>query len=857
MAFMGDLVVRYGATTKGFDAGTRRVRGGLTSITKGVTRMITSMAPLAGGALFASMSRNAELFTRKMNQSLAIMGDVSEETQQKMSKAAFRIASDTVFSAEQAAESYFFLASAGLSTAQSLAAIPVVAKFAQAGMFDMAKATDLLTDAQSALGLTVDDTTQNMKNMILVSDVLVKANTLANASVEQFSQSLTTKAAAALRIVNKDIEEGVAVLAAFADQGLKGSDAGTALNIVMRDLQTKALLNKDAFEAAGIAVFDSAGEMNNLADIIGDLEDRLSGMSDATKKQTLLNLGFADKSVIFIQTLIGMSDKIREYERELRNAGGTTEDVAGKQMTPMQEAMADLESKATQLGKAFNEAVVPSMVAVASIASSLLLTLTLLAPAILATTLGLVAYTAILKAAGVAMIILKALSGPQGWKTIAIGIAVATVSIAAMTKQMADAGEEAKIAQSKIESFATAAARANEESGRETRKLRISTPGRVTLNPALGGIRRAISEEERLLQLVGEEVDISGIQSMPGILGELATEVSFATGRLKELDAAMQGAADESIGIVNQFDDFREFSGVQNRMIALWDIMSGSIEEVKEVQGELRGPAIDFLRIIRSISDEFGSWEAGVKAAQSSIDSLRSPLDKLNEDQLQFARLFLASLITEEEHMLLRAKAAEEFDAAIGGPEQKISELNDEIRILTGVATAGSIALEKLSQAGATPGQIEDIRNRQLFIKNLMREQEREAAGRALERQVQTPFEKAVEKAKEDIRKIEALFDSGQGVITPETRRRALEQLKADLPGADAPGGTRFGGALQQGTTAAFSGILASISRTSGDKQRQIAKNTELTAEELAALKVLFQQQLDNEPVPVNIDGAP
>jgi len=90
-------------------------------------------------------------------------------------------------------------------------------------MFDMARATDLLTDAQSALGLTIrDDAIANMEEMVRVSDVLVRANTLANASVEQFSVALTTKSGAALRALNKDMEEGVAVLAAFADQGIKG-----------------------------------------------------------------------------------------------------------------------------------------------------------------------------------------------------------------------------------------------------------------------------------------------------------------------------------------------------------------------------------------------------------------------------------------------------------------------------------------------------------------------------------------------------------------------------------------------------------------------------------------------------------
>ncbi len=283
-------------------------------------------------------------FDDAMTKSLAIMGDVSDEMRDRMETAARDVAKATLFSAEQAAESYFFLASAGLDAAQSIEALPKVAAFAQAGNFDMALATDLLTDAQSALGLSVDDTAENLENMTLVSDVLVKANTLANATVQQFSESLTNKAGPALRAVNKPIAEGVAVLAVFADQGIKGAQAGTQLAIVLRDLQTKAIKNADEFAALGISVFDSEGNMRNMADIVGDLEVGLDGMSDAQAKATLLQLGFSDKSISSLQALLGQSEAIREYQTELEKMGGITDEVANKQLESFTAQMSLLKS---------------------------------------------------------------------------------------------------------------------------------------------------------------------------------------------------------------------------------------------------------------------------------------------------------------------------------------------------------------------------------------------------------------------------------------------------------------------------------------------------------------------------------
>jgi len=323
----------------GMSADTRRLRSGMTRSQRLVSGLVKRIGAIAAVTAFVKIARDTEQFNQAMTRSVAIMSGVNEKIRTDMERTAQDVAFNTQFSATQAAESYFFLASAGLSAEQSLAALPKVAAFAQAGNFDMALATDLLTDAQSALGLTVDDTVQNMENMVRVSDVLAKANTQANATIQQFSEALTQKAGVALRNLGKDIEEGVAVLSVFADQGLKGAEAGTALNIVFRDLEQSATKNSGAFKRAGVAVFDAQGEMRNMADIVSDLEGALAGASDEQRTLTLAALGFPAKSQAFIKSLIGSSDAIRDYEGTLRDAAGTTEDIAENTLTPWEKAM--------------------------------------------------------------------------------------------------------------------------------------------------------------------------------------------------------------------------------------------------------------------------------------------------------------------------------------------------------------------------------------------------------------------------------------------------------------------------------------------------------------------------------------
>ena len=152
-----------------------------------------SVAFTAPAVMFVrAMVKELGAFEQKMTRSTAIMGDLSTQMRNDLVETASAVAAEVPRSAKEAAEGYFFLASAGLDAAKSIRALPAVMDFAIAGNFDLARATSLSADAQSALGLKSDDASKNLENLTRVTDVLVKANTLANASTEQFSRSLTT-----------------------------------------------------------------------------------------------------------------------------------------------------------------------------------------------------------------------------------------------------------------------------------------------------------------------------------------------------------------------------------------------------------------------------------------------------------------------------------------------------------------------------------------------------------------------------------------------------------------------------------------------------------------------------------------
>lgn len=293
--------------------------------------------PLAGIGIAAVKSFSQ--FDDAMTQSLAIMGDVSDQMRKKMEGTARTISTESITSSTELARSYFYLASAGMNAAQSEAALGTVEKFSVAGRFDMAQATDLLTDAQSALGLSSQDTQQNMEGLLKVSDTLVKANTLANATVQQFSESLTNMAGPAIKQYNMDLEEGVAILAAYADQGLKGNVAGSMMGRMVRLLVKSINENRQAFADLNIDVEEFASTGKNITGVIEGITKATEGMGPAQKAATLEMLGFQARTQQAILPLLGITDRIRGYEEELRKAGGITQEVADKQLKSFSSQM--------------------------------------------------------------------------------------------------------------------------------------------------------------------------------------------------------------------------------------------------------------------------------------------------------------------------------------------------------------------------------------------------------------------------------------------------------------------------------------------------------------------------------------
>jgi len=340
---IGTLAVYLKTDTKQYRKGLRQAQKDTRKFQKRISVLANvGMVAVAAGIGFAA--RSFIDFDSAMNQSLAITKQVSPQIRSELEKTAQTISNQSMTSAADLARGYFFLISAGKDLAQSQKLLSTVNEFATAGMFDLSTATTLAADAQKALGLASDDSAQDIRGMTRVTDNLVKANTLANASVEEFATALTSDSAAAMRAANIEIEEGVAVLAAYAEQGVKGAKAGAMLGRFLRLVVPAARDNAEAYKALGVDVFDATGNMRNMADIVQDLEGALNGLSVREKSAALELLGFEKRTQQVVTPLLGMSKNIRKFENELDLAGGTTKRVSDNQLKSFEGRLKTLKN---------------------------------------------------------------------------------------------------------------------------------------------------------------------------------------------------------------------------------------------------------------------------------------------------------------------------------------------------------------------------------------------------------------------------------------------------------------------------------------------------------------------------------
>ena len=179
-----------------------KVSGVGEDLTKSVT------VPLAGlGTAAVATAANFESSMSQVQATMGISKDAMSEvngetvnTMDTLSALAKQMGSETAFSASECAEALNYLALAGYSTQEMCDTLPTVLNLAAAGGIDLASASDMVTDAMSALGMGTDEATTMV-------DQMAKTSSTTNTSVAQLGDAILTIGATA-----KSVKGGTAEL---------------------------------------------------------------------------------------------------------------------------------------------------------------------------------------------------------------------------------------------------------------------------------------------------------------------------------------------------------------------------------------------------------------------------------------------------------------------------------------------------------------------------------------------------------------------------------------------------------------------------------------------------------------------
>jgi len=291
--------------------------------------MSVALGNLAAQGLQMVLSKTTELaqqvveigsgFETSMSKVSALSGAQGEELGQLETKAR-ELGASTTFSASQAADALGYMALAGWDTQQMLQGVDSVLTLAQAGEMDLAAASDLVTDYLSAFGMQADET----QRMV---DVLAYSQANANSTVEGLGAAYKN-CAANCHAFGMDVETTSSAIAMMANQGLKGQEAGTALNAVMRDMTARMKDGAIAIGDTAVQVMDAEGNYRDFIDILADVQAATDGMGDAEKAAALQSTFTADSIKGLNLLLNAGAGEAATFREELYNCAGTAQATA-------------------------------------------------------------------------------------------------------------------------------------------------------------------------------------------------------------------------------------------------------------------------------------------------------------------------------------------------------------------------------------------------------------------------------------------------------------------------------------------------------------------------------------------------
>lgn len=329
----------------------------LTSAGSTLTRSVTVPLVGLGTAAVATTTK----FEAAMSQVQATMGitrdamsELDGETVNSMdalSALAQELGATTKFSAVEAAEAINYMALAGYDVEKTYGMLPTVLNLAAAGNFDLARASDMVTDTQTALGLSIEETT-------VMIDEWARAASRSNTSVEQLGDAILTVGGTAQYMAG-GTDRIATVLGVLADNGIKGTEAGTKLRNMILKLADPTDAGYNSLKRLNVSIFDMEGNMRDFQDIFLDFQTAMEDMTEEEKISHFSNL-FNVRDIAAANALLNTSvERWEELGGAISDAEGAAAQMSETQLDNLNGQLTILKSSLEGMAIAFGELLLP------------------------------------------------------------------------------------------------------------------------------------------------------------------------------------------------------------------------------------------------------------------------------------------------------------------------------------------------------------------------------------------------------------------------------------------------------------------------------------------------------------------
>lgn len=318
------------------------------ALTTHVSAPLVAMGALAGKTFLS--------FDKQVQRSATLIGKEGKtisETYDILEKGARELGKSTIYSAEDVAKGYEYMAMASWSVTDAVKAMPSVLNLATIGMIDLGQASDIVTDYMTPFKMSADESS---KFVDIMATTIVNANT----DIEMMGETLKYVAPVA-GTLGISMEETAIAIGTLANSGIKASSAGTSLatgltRLVKPTKQAKALMEK-----YGIEVKKTSEGNIDLDGTVQSLRKGLEGLTPVQKSQAISTI-FGITAMKGWMSLINDTSSYEKLQNAMKNTTGATQQMMNELQKSGSYAFDVMKSSINDLGISIGNALAPALI---------------------------------------------------------------------------------------------------------------------------------------------------------------------------------------------------------------------------------------------------------------------------------------------------------------------------------------------------------------------------------------------------------------------------------------------------------------------------------------------------------------